>query len=911
VPFLLVESGPAKGKRFDIPEAQPLVVGSDAGRARGALEDPLVAPAHCVVGKAKGGGYGVKDLDSENGTFRNDVRVASARLRHGDKIQIGGTILTFFEEEVSGATSDDLVGREIGGYRVLERLGRGGMGTVYRAVQVSLERVVALKVLSPELNADAAFVERFMREARAAGALNHPNIVQVYDVGSADGLHFYSMEFMEGGTVEDRVGREGRIPLREGLGIVRDAARALRFAEEKSLVHRDVKPANLMVGPQGIVKLADLGLAGEVTERFDPREGIFGTPHFIAPEQARGEPVDVRSDLYALGASAYRILAGRPPFAGSSVREILRAQLRDDPPPLGTLDPSIPAEVTDLFGRCLRKEPSERFPSASAFLEEIDRTLASAEEGRRRSPAFLGSAVVLLLAGGGSLLLWKPWSPREKPMEASGPEDPGVASLDPEMERLRLEKRALSAQVDYASIPSDLVDADRAAALEAVARQYPETEYGSRASEEAIALRGAIETRERERLARETRAVSAIEAASAALEPLLRAGRFTAAAAAAAAVPEVAEFEDDAAFASRLGSVFETVAEAADAKALSAGEEAESALHREDFDAAADAWRDLLAAFEPAGDAPPPVRERFESHAATARAGLERVSGERERVGRERLEADRALAHRVLFSPEGVGADLAAFRCPRVRERLEEAVPLARTAPYRAFLESAAADAAACERAFDALLSHVAGGTLRPDSLVDPISAKPGRIVEAGRETGLTIEVSVRGQNARSVVPWDRFDRPETLLDLLSPRADWTAGESLDMATFVLRLGTRLEAREAAEGLARLRDAQGVSTLPPSLVSGSRATAVAREWIDRALSASPSPDLRERASALRAATAKEESAFTDVARSAAAFAAGRHGEAASRFEGVLREHRGTYLLGHLSDGSTPLLEETP
>ncbi|HKB14483.1 MAG TPA: FHA domain-containing serine/threonine-protein kinase, partial [Planctomycetota bacterium] len=439
--FLLVESGPRKGSRIEIPAEGSVSLGSDPARAGALLEDPLAAPLHCVVGNAKGGGLGVKDLGTENGTFVNSRRVVSAKLSHGDKIQVGSTILTLFDPAKAAKEADEVVGREIGGYRILEHLGRGGMGIVYRALQVSLDRVVALKVLSRELTADPSFVERFLREARAAAALSHPNLVAVYDAGSEAGLSYYSMEFMEGGTVEDRILKGGKIPLLEGLRVLRDAARALRFAEEKGIVHRDVKPGNLMVDSHGIAKLADLGLAAE-REEVERRElgGIFGTPHFISPEQARGEPVDARSDLYSFGASAYRVLTGQTPFSGKTVREILRAQLKDDPAPPRSHDPSIPAEVESVVLRCLRKSPAERFASAREVLEALEPVIDRLE-GRRTgglSPLWLVAAGVLVAGAGAGLLYWKPWEKRTVVVTVPG-ETPLPSGNEEEVERLRKE----------------------------------------------------------------------------------------------------------------------------------------------------------------------------------------------------------------------------------------------------------------------------------------------------------------------------------------------------------------------------------------------------------------------------------------------------------------------------------------
>ena len=297
-----------------LPASGMLVIGASTERAGYVLSGQGVDDAHCAIGAVKGGGYAVKDLGSRQGTIVNGKKVASARLAAGDTLLLGSRELRVVDPSeptpkpapppAAPAAAPEApapahklppgLPKKVGGYRVERVLGRGGMGTVLLAVQESLHRPVALKLLPTSLAADREFVARFQKEARAAAALNHPNVVVVHDVGEADGFHFLSMEYMEKGSLEERLTKTGKLPWREVLGILQDAARGLRFAEEKGIVHRDIKPANLMQNAAGTIKIADLGLATSVEAEASESDGrkIFGTPHFISPEQARGETVD-------------------------------------------------------------------------------------------------------------------------------------------------------------------------------------------------------------------------------------------------------------------------------------------------------------------------------------------------------------------------------------------------------------------------------------------------------------------------------------------------------------------------------------------------------------------------------------------------------------------------------------------
>jgi len=371
VPILVFERGENKGKSLKLVSGKRYVFGRDPANEI-TLIDPLTSRRHFEI-RSDGPTYRLADLESTNGTYLNDERIDRVELKVGDKIQAGDTIISFLTDQKE-ETAQGLVGKTIGGYKILERVGRGGMGTVYKANQLSLNRIVAFKVLSARLLKDEKFIEQFREEARAAGGLNHPNIVQVYDVGKDGGLHFFSMEFMDGASIQDQLGADGKLSWEDALDVLRQSTRALDFAERKGIIHRDVKPDNLMRTSDGQVKLADLGLARKASSSpADREEGIFGTPHFISPEQAQGKEIDHRADLYSLGATAYRVLAGRTPFVGSNIKDIITQQITAEPPPLKQFSPEAPDELIAVVTKLMKKDPDERYETAQQLAADLEK----------------------------------------------------------------------------------------------------------------------------------------------------------------------------------------------------------------------------------------------------------------------------------------------------------------------------------------------------------------------------------------------------------------------------------------------------------------------------------------------------------------------------------------------------------
>ncbi|CAG0950002.1 serine/threonine-protein kinase PpkA [Planctomycetaceae bacterium] len=387
MPRLLIEKGPDRGKSLELKIGDQVVVGRDVA-ANLQLSDVMCSRKHFLIA-SKGSVFGLKDLGSANGTQVNGKTAEGPiKLSAGDMIQCGETLLSWLSEE-NDSRQGGLIGQQVGGYRIEQRLGRGAMGTVYKAIQLSLGRVVALKVLSPDLVKDAKFCEMFLKEARAAGALNHPNIIQVYDVGEEKGQYYFSMEFASKGSVLDQLNSAKRIELPRAVVIIKDACRALDYGERKSLVHRDIKPDNLMVMEDEAVKLGDLGLAMSAQELQGEQAGVFGTPHYIAPEQAMGKPIDHRADIYALGATFYRILCGQTLFTGQTVKEILKKQVRDPHPPITTHLPDCPPAIVTIIDKMLAKNPAERYQHASDVLNDLDNWQSlAAKRGQTEASVF-------------------------------------------------------------------------------------------------------------------------------------------------------------------------------------------------------------------------------------------------------------------------------------------------------------------------------------------------------------------------------------------------------------------------------------------------------------------------------------------------------------------------------------------
>jgi serine/threonine-protein kinase len=269
----------------------------------------------------------------------------------------------------------DLSGRQLGDYRILRRLGRGGMADVYLAEQTSLRRQVALKILKREFSSDDTYVRRFHFEAQAAAALVHANIVQIYEVGRVEGYHYIAQEYVQGYNLRELMTRRGLPEPKLALSILRQVTAALARAAEQGVIHRDIKPENIMLTKDGEVKVADFGLAritGNGNALNLTQVGItMGTPLYMSPEQVEGRSLDTRSDLYSLGVTCYHMLAGEPPFRGETALAVAIQHVRSEAERLESLRPDLPAGLCRVVHKMMAKEPQQRFQHPREVLREL------------------------------------------------------------------------------------------------------------------------------------------------------------------------------------------------------------------------------------------------------------------------------------------------------------------------------------------------------------------------------------------------------------------------------------------------------------------------------------------------------------------------------------------------------------
>ncbi len=306
---------------------------------------------------------------------------------------------------------ESLENRVLGHCKLIRKIGQGGMGAVWLARHQTLDKDVAVKVLPPGFAADKEALGRFIREARSAARLEHPNIVQVLDAGSQDDIHFIVMQLVDGTDLDKLLRKKGRFPVADTLAIAKRVALALGAAHDLKLVHRDIKPANIMLTKPGRVMVTDFGLARDVQDAgaITQAEEAIGTPQYIAPEQARGEAVDGRSDLYSLGATLYSLLSGKPPFTGKTPVSIAakHASPSEKAKPLREVMPEIPAEVDAIVEKLLQKKPADRYQNAAELVAAIDKIKGGQaslvhDKASTKKLALVGggiAAVILALVG--------------------------------------------------------------------------------------------------------------------------------------------------------------------------------------------------------------------------------------------------------------------------------------------------------------------------------------------------------------------------------------------------------------------------------------------------------------------------------------------------------------------------------
>ncbi len=419
---------------------------------------------------------------------------------------------------------DPLLGERLGEFEIVELLGRGGMGAVYKARQASLDRFVAVKVLPRLFSRDASFVERFAREARDAAAVIHPHIIQVYAVGEDRGYQFIAMELVDGVSLADVLRREGPLSPERVLAVMKQVAGALAVAHAAGIVHRDIKPSNILLTSRGEAKVADFGLAKRpgVDASVTLSGATLGTPLYFPPEIARGQQADPRSDLYSLGAAFYHLLAGRPPFEGGSAAELALKHAETRVPPLRDVAPAAPPDLCRVIHRLLRKSPGDRHQSAEALLEALERvethvsvsqfeptrtlpdtahrSLAERREARQRRrrillAATIGAAALIALAVALVLVLVLGQKGKPPPAALTPPTSPAPGTRHPEPAPAapRLERNA-EILFNNARTCAERKDWDKALGyLDRLDGTYGETQFRADHVSDIAALRAKVE----------------------------------------------------------------------------------------------------------------------------------------------------------------------------------------------------------------------------------------------------------------------------------------------------------------------------------------------------------------------------------------------------------------------------------
>ena len=944
----------------ELPRQGRLVIGSEQGRVDLWIQGQGVDKVHCAIGRVKGGGWALQDLGSEFGSLLNGEAVRAKRVRSGDEILLGAVRLRVFDPsqaatsqsaplatsqkpkakkpKPSKAQASSAAPPKISGFTLSKPLGRGATGTVWLATQDSLDREVALKVLAPKLAADDAFVERFQAEARAAAALGHPNVVTVYDVGSADGQHFLAMEFMPGGCLESHLAAEGPLPWDEVLGILSDASAGLEYAESRGIVHRDIKPANLMRSEDGTVRIADLGLATSVESAVEmgASEGgkrrVQGTPHFLAPELIRGSPPGPRTDLYALGVTAYRLLAGRTPFDGSNSTEILKAALHATAPPLGELAPSAPVAIVELVQRLISRDPDERPASAAALRLEVQGIL---RESQSVAPAKVHSrgsgkwiAAVAILALGGALafgLLRDRQSPESLPGDedrlagaAGAGSDPKAQTLvDPAEAAAGLESAFQDQPTPSEEEPKDdraeqlfeeraelaylrlgqllLGDEERIERLGELAAQFQGSNIALKAEAEANGLRNSLSTRaQQEQAVQEARDAMLTTLRDAVtdskLEGLQRPGR---ALRAVLAVPGQEDFAADTTFQAARGQLLESILEDGLKRVEGLSSQSQGDLDGGRFEAA----RVNLVALVGLVDIPElgaisqraqGTLDRMRALAQEARnrlSAFESIQAERKHA---LLLADRAATASGFGGAKGLERELQNLDFPSARRRIEATLAQLSTEVARASMEPLLIELEQAELARQSLLQAWSSGGWRRKTILLPEDMGRSGEVQAIDASGLAI-------TSKEALPWSKLMRvPRSVSSLFQTRLErsWSEEELAGIAVIV-RLSCLLAVVEGAnDSLLPRQRSRFTERKEEALLDHFR---YAEEWLKEL-----DGDQRLRASQQYQS---ERDAAGVLARALRATAEDRVVEAAALLARLLDEFDGTLLVRLLSDGT--------
>ncbi len=941
----VIEKGPWEGKEVLLKPGVSVTLGTDPSCTLSFPGAAGVEGVHCVIRALKQGGFGVKDLGSQEGTFLNAKRVKVARLSPGDLLRVGTVTLEVLdgepEKKPSTATSREetpgeekgthpsssgapppkrpkgklpprkrdleRVGTEIGGYKILEFLGRGGMGTVYRALQVSLQREVALKLLRRERTKDPAFVEDFVREARAAARFNHPNVVHVYDVGHEGDVYFYSMELMDRGSLEEELAERGKLPWEEALKVIRDAARGLRYAEEMGVVHRDIKPDNLMRNSQGMTKIADLGLAAATGETSEGGEGeekkkIFGTPHFISPEQAKGEAVDVRSDIYSLGCTFYRLVTGKTPFQGETVREIIRKHFTEEPEPASQVEPSVPEAVSRVIQKMMAKDPSERHQSAQELLADLD--------GLVRKGGGLRWALILLLAGIAAAALALAFSKREPVIiEKPAPENANLKEKVREVERTRRELEAQKALLDAAALAEG---PGKAARLEEIASKYPKTEAGKKAAARAAALRKKLARIEKARQEKAARVRNCIAALRKSLEEAEKAGDGRAFFKAVRGIPGLQALGSEPRVAKALAATRAKAAVLVDQALAGTLRKAGSLLKKPDLEGAAkalEAARKTLADPLLPGDLRGKLKKRYSPKIALFAKILAR---EKEKARALQAKADREIFFRDLYrGPESALARSARFDFDGALQAARALEKKLHTKAFHGLLSARIAQIQGAARAWKAFVAGLAGGggsKIRLDGADWRILSLQGgntllleRIEKTGRSKRSPRKRKKKSPPQGLQLRIDEtllLQRPGVLAALLDPGPRGVKDPAAlgDLAELCAWIGPLPLVRRARWWMKKIDPADprsGLSSLPPVF------SAPLLDLAARILRDAPGALPPDRARPVR----DEVEAARLLSAGLRAFASGRNLEAKNALERIPAEHSGSVIYALLGEGS--------
>jgi serine/threonine protein kinase len=284
---------------------------------------------------------------------------------------------------------DHLAGTRLGNYEIESLLGQGGMGVVYKARQVNLDRPVALKILPPTLSSDQSFVKRFKREARAVARLSHPNIIQIFDITEAKDLHFFSMEFVGGRTLDKVLEEKGKLEPDEAIRIISQAALALEHAHKNNIIHRDIKPSNIIIDRSGNVKVMDFGLARAADDRSKVTQSgtLIGTLGYMSPEQCRGEELDFRTDIYSLGVVLYEMLTGKAPFDAPNEVALIHKIISKIPQLISSHRSDIPISLISIVEKAMRKDPQIRYQNAKEFIDDLETAKTRAMSMQKQSPS--------------------------------------------------------------------------------------------------------------------------------------------------------------------------------------------------------------------------------------------------------------------------------------------------------------------------------------------------------------------------------------------------------------------------------------------------------------------------------------------------------------------------------------------